>query len=231
MDHKQLATSSGRRGELLYPNWNSCSIIELPRKARFKTRLPYAPDAWQRFSQHSIQKSPSTPLFSRTGFVFAPRGTTTFAPLFLRLDLAGNFGSSSCRYGPRLTLLRPQPADNDTRPGFSEAGEPVLRNLRGADALRESVNRVKSHPKSWNKLACYSRHMRGRGADPSIWPSSKAIHDFLNPTVGIRAPDADNRCLPVFRFETGKASAISAFFRLSIRFGEFFAVFRHRAEA
>ncbi len=166
MDHKQLATSSGRRRELLYPNRNSCSVIELPRKARFKTRLPYAPDAWQRFSQHSIQKSPSTPLFSRTGFVLAPRGTTTFAPLFLRLDLARNFGSSSCRYGPRLTLLRPQPADNDTRPGFSEAGEPVLRNLRGADALRESVNRVKSHPKSLNKLACYSRHMRGQRRRP-----------------------------------------------------------------
>jgi len=53
----------------------------------------------------------------------------------------------------------------------------------------------------------------------------------LTPHVGIRAPDADNQCLPVFRFETGKPSAISAFLKLSIRFGEFFAVFRHRAEA
>ena len=175
MDHKQLATSSGRRGELLYPNRNSCSIIELPRKARFKTRFPYAPDARQRFYQHSIQKSPSTPLFSRTGFVLA------LAPLFLRLDLAGNSGPSSCRYGPRLTLLRLQPADNDTRPGFSEAGDPLLRNLRGADALRESVNRVKSHPKSLNKLACYSRHMRGQGRRPldlAVFKSNPRFFEF-----------------------------------------------------
>ena len=200
MDHKHLATSPGRRRELLYPNRNTCSIIELLRKARFKTRLPYAPDARQRFSQHSIQKSTSTPLFSRTGFVLAPRGTTTFAPLFLRLDLAGNLGSSSCRYGPSLTLLRPQPADNDTRPGFSEAGDPLLRNLRGADALRESVN-------------------------------VKSIRDFLNPTVGIRAPDADNRYLPVSRFKAGNAKAINVFLRLAIRFGKIFAVSKHRAEA
>jgi hypothetical protein len=39
----------------------------------------------------------------------------------------------------------------------------------------------------------------------------------------------DNRCLPVFG--TGNASAVSAFFKLSIRSGEIFAVFRRRAEA
>ena len=53
----------------------------------------------------------------------------------------------------------------------------------------------------------------------------------MSPHVGIRALDADNQCLPVFRFETGKAIAISAFLKLSIRFGEIFAVSTHRAEA
>jgi hypothetical protein len=53
----------------------------------------------------------------------------------------------------------------------------------------------------------------------------------LNLHVGIRAPDADNQCFPVLRFETGKASAISAFLKLSIRFGEIFAASTCRAEA
>ena len=200
MDHKQSATPFGRRTGLLYRNRNSCSLIERPQKPRFKEWLCCAPDAGAMLSQHSFQKTPYAPLFSRIAFVLAPRGTTTFAPLFLRLDLAGNFGSSSCRYGPSLTLLRPQPADNDTRPGFSEAGDPLLRNLRGADALRESVN-------------------------------VKSIRDFLNPTVGIRAPDADNRYLPVSRFKAGNAKAINVFLRLAIRFGKIFAVSKHRAEA
>ena len=45
MDHKQSATPSGRRAGAFYPNWNSCLIIERPQKARFKKRLPFAPDA------------------------------------------------------------------------------------------------------------------------------------------------------------------------------------------
>ncbi len=231
MDHKQLATPFGRRKGLLYPNQNSCSLIERPRKPRFKEWLCCAPDAGTKLSQHSFQKSPYAPLFSRIAFVLAPRGTTTFAPLFLRLDLAGNLGSSSCQYGPRLTLLRPRPADNDTRPSFSEAGGPLLRNLPGADARRESGNRVKSHPKSLNKLARYSRRMRGQGRDPSIWLFSKAIRDFLDSTVGIRAPDTDNRCLPVSRCEAGDAKAIVVFLKLTIRIGKIFAVSKHRAEA
>ena len=122
MDHKQLATPSGRRKGLLYPNRNSCSLIELPRKARFKEWLPYAPDAGAGLSQHSLQKSPSTPLLLRFGFVLA-RGTTTFARPVLRLDRAKHLRSSCCRYWPGLMLLRPQPAHNDTRQGFSEGGD------------------------------------------------------------------------------------------------------------
>jgi hypothetical protein len=52
----------------------------------------------------------------------------------------------------------------------------------------------------------------------------------LNTHVGIRAPDADNLCSPVCRCGTGKANAVSASLKLSSRFGEIFAVFRHRAE-
>jgi len=96
--------------------------------------------------------------------------------------------------------------------------------------LMDSDGRTKAHPKTPQKSDCYPRHLRFPGLRPSIWPSSNAIRDFLSPHVGIRAPDADNQCLPVFRFETGKVSAISAFLKLSIRFGEIFAVFRHRAE-
>ena len=200
MDHKQSATPFGRRTGLLYPNRNSCSLIERPQKPRFKEWLCCAPDAGAGLSQHSFQKSPYAPLFSRIAFVLAPRGTTTFAPLFLRLDLAGNLGSSSCRHGPRLTLLRPQPAVNDTRPGFSKAGDPLLRNLRGAVALRESVNRVKSHPKSLNKLACYSRHIRGQGRRPLDLAVFKSNPRFFeshrwNSRAGCRQPML--ACFPI----------------------------------
>ena len=96
--------------------------------------------------------------------------------------------------------------------------------------LIDSDGRTKAHPKTPKKAIAIRDILDVRASNPSIWPSSKANRDFLNPHVGIRAPDADNQCLPVFRFETGKASAISAFLKLSIRFGEIFAVFRHRAE-
>jgi hypothetical protein len=50
----------------------------------------------------------------------------------------------------------------------------------------------------------------------------------LTPHIGIRALGGDNQCLPVFG--TGKARAVTASLKLPIRFGEIFAVFRHRAE-
>jgi hypothetical protein len=159
MDHKQLATPFGRRTGLPYPNRKNCSLIERPRKPRFKKWMCCTPDAGTKLSQHSFQKSPYAPLFSRIAFVLAPRGTVTFAPLFLRLDLAGNLSSSSCQYGPRLTVLRPRPADNDTRPRFSEAGELLLRNLPGPDARRENGNRVpvRSNRRKKAKMVLYSR--------------------------------------------------------------------------
>ena len=97
--------------------------------------------------------------------------------------------------------------------------------------LMDSDGRTKAHPKiSKKKLAI--RDMReGRGADPSIWPSSNAIRDFLTPHIGIRALGGDNRCLPVCRCGTGEASAVSASLKLSIRSGEIFAASRRRAEA
>jgi hypothetical protein len=146
MDHKQLATPSGRRRGVFYPNRNSCSIIGRRRKARFKQRLPYASDAGEGPSQHSLQTSPSTPLFSRIGFVFAPRGTTTFARPFLRLDRAKHMRSSCSRDRPTLMLSRPQAADKDARQGFSEAGDPLWRNLRGVHVPRGRVNRVLVQP-------------------------------------------------------------------------------------
>jgi hypothetical protein len=97
--------------------------------------------------------------------------------------------------------------------------------------LMDSGVRTKAQPKTPQKSACYPRHLRCPGSDSSIWRSSNLIRDFMSPHVGIRALDADNQCLPVFRFETGKAIAISAFLKMSIRFGEIFAVSTHRAEA
>jgi hypothetical protein len=58
MDHKQLATPSGRRKGVLYPNWNSCLLIERPQKARLKKRLPLVPDSRVGLSQQCLQKSP-----------------------------------------------------------------------------------------------------------------------------------------------------------------------------
>jgi hypothetical protein len=97
--------------------------------------------------------------------------------------------------------------------------------------LLDSEGRTKAHPMISKKNACYSRHVRGQGLEHSIWPPSNAIRDFLTPHIGIRALGGDNQCLPVCRCGTGKASAVSASLKLSIRSGEIFAVFRHRAEA
>ena len=92
--------------------------------------------------------------------------------------------------------------------------------------LMDSDGRTKAHPKIPQKSACYSRHLRCQGLRPLDLAVFKCNPRFFEPHVGIRAPDADNQCLPVFRFETGKASAISAFLKLSIRFGEIFAAFK-----
>jgi len=93
------------------------------------------------------------------------------------------------------------------------------------------VGGTAAHLKILQKSACCLRLTRGQGiSGPSASPPSNAIRDSLTPHIGIRALGGDNQCLPVFRFETGKPSAISAFLKLSIRFGEIFAVFRHRAE-
>lgn len=142
MDHKQLATPSGRRKGLLYPNRNSCSLIELPRKARFKEWLPYAPDAGAGLSQHSLQKSPSTPLFLRFGFVLA-RGTTTFARPVLRLDRAKHLRSSCCRYWPGLMLLRPR---HTTIPGraFPKVAIASAKSSRRPRAARKREPRTRS---------------------------------------------------------------------------------------
>ena len=91
---------------------------------------------------------------------------------------------------------------------------------------------TKAHPKiSRKKRLLFATYERAGGADPSIWPSSKAIRDFLNPHVGVRALGGDNRCLPVFRSVRAKPVRSAASLKLSIRFGEIFAVFRRRAEA
>jgi hypothetical protein len=51
---------------------------------------------------------------------------------------------------------------------------------------------------------------------------------LLIPHAGIRALGSDNQCLP--GFGTGNASAVSTSLKLSIRFGEIFAVHTRRAE-
>ena len=95
----------------------------------------------------------------------------------------------------------------------------------------DSGVRTKAQPKSSKKNACYSRHMRGQGLRPLHPATFKSNPRLLAPCFGIRAPGGDNQCLPVCRCGKGKASAVSASLKLSIRSGEIFAVFRHRAEA
>ncbi len=97
--------------------------------------------------------------------------------------------------------------------------------------LMDRDGQTKAHPKISKKTLAIRDMREGRGADPSIWPSSKAIRDFLPPYIGIRALGGDNRCLPVCRCGTGEASAVSASLKLSIGSGEIFAASRRRAEA
>ena len=176
MDHKQLATPFWRRRGLLCPNRNSCSLIERPPKPRFKEWLSCAPDAGAGLSQHSFQKSPYAPLFSRIAFVLAPRGMTTFVLPFLR-------------------------SDNDTRQGFSEAGDPLLRNLRGADASRESLN----------QLACYSRHMRGQGLRPLHLAAFKSNPRFFEPPRWYSRAGCRQSMLACFPIRSGQRQSDRCF--------------------
>jgi hypothetical protein len=89
---------------------------------------------------------------------------------------------------------------------------------------------TKVRPKISKKTPSIRCKLEGRGSAPYIRQPSNPIRDFLTPHIGIRALGGDNQCLPVCRCGTGKASAVSASLKLSIRSGEIFAVFRRRAE-
>jgi hypothetical protein len=81
MDHKQLATPSGRRKGVFYPNWNSCLLIERP------------------------QKAPQKAAASRSGFecrTFPAKLTEITRPRICFRELA----SCSRRSGQRLSLAR-----------------------------------------------------------------------------------------------------------------------------
>ena len=90
---------------------------------------------------------------------------------------------------------------------------------------------TKARPKISKKTPSIRCKLEGRGSAPYIRQPSNPIRDFLTPHIGIRALGGDNQCLPVCRCGTGKASAVRASLKLSIRSGEIFAASRRRAEA
>ncbi len=145
MDHKQSATPFGRRAGLFYPNWSNCSTIERSQKALFKKRLPFALDARAGVLPPQLTEITHLQNFENRVRVRAVRGDNSRSLVPVRIWLS-KFVSSCCRYRPGLMLLRPQPADTDIWQGFSEAGEPFWRNLRGVQAPRGGVNRVPVPP-------------------------------------------------------------------------------------
>ncbi len=141
MDHKQSATPIGRRAGPLCPNWNTCETVKPSQNALFKKRLPFALDARAGAFPGQLKQITRPQNFANGVRVRAVRGENSRSFVPVRIGLS-KFVSSCCRYRPGLMLLRPQQADKDTRHVFSEAVDPLGRNLRGANALRGSVNRV-----------------------------------------------------------------------------------------
>ena len=141
MHHKQSATPLGRRVGLLYPNWNNWSTIERSQKAFFKKRLPFALDTRAGAFPAQLTQIAHPQNFAYRVRVRAVRGDDSRSLVPVRMGLS-KFVSSCCRYRPGLMLLPPQPADNDTRRGFSEAVDPLRRNPRGVHAPHGRVNRV-----------------------------------------------------------------------------------------
>jgi len=173
MDHKQAATPFGRRARLLYPDWNNCSTREPPQKALVQKRLPFALGARAGAFPAQLTEITHPQNFARQDPVRPVRGQNSRLIVPARIG-RNNFVSLCCRYRPGLMLLRLQPVENDISQGFSEAGEPHWRNLRGAARKREprtrSTNlessrqrqraRTLSVPDSSNRLARSERHFR-----------------------------------------------------------------------
>ena len=120
MDHKQLATPSGRRKGVLLPQLEQLLAHRAASEDASKSDCLSLRIRVQDFPSEAYRNNPSAHLFSRIGFVFASFGTTTFARPFLWLDRAKHIHSSCSRDRPTLMLSRPQAAENDTRQGFSE---------------------------------------------------------------------------------------------------------------
>ena len=145
MHHKQSATSFGRRAGLLYPNWNNCSTIERSQKALFKKRLPFALDARAGAfpAQFTQIAHPQNLAYRVRVRAVCGDNSRSLVPVLMGLS---KFVSSRCRYRSSLMLSQPQPADNNTRQGVSEAVDLLRRNHRGVQAPRGCVNRVPVPP-------------------------------------------------------------------------------------
>jgi hypothetical protein len=106
-------------------------------------------------------------------------------------------------------------------PSRSRATTALCVELDGHTKVRPKIS------KSTPSIRC---KIEGGASALYIRQPSNPIREFLPPHIGIRALGGDNQCLPVCRCGRGKASAVSASLKLSIRSGEFFAVSKHRAE-
>jgi len=145
MDHKQSATPIGRRARLFCPDWSNCSTVEPAQKALFKKTLAFR--ARREAGAFPAQLTQITyPQNIANGVrVRAERCDNSRSLVLVRIGL-NKFVSSCCRYRPGVMLLRPQPADNNTRQGVSEAVDPLRRNHRGVQVPRGCVNRVPVPP-------------------------------------------------------------------------------------
>jgi hypothetical protein len=145
MDHKQSATPVGRRTRPFCPDWNNCSTVEPSQKALFKKRLLFALDARAGAFPAQLTQITHPQNFANGVRVRVVSCDNSRSLVPVRIGLS-KFVSSCCRYRPGVMLLRPRPADNNTRQGFSEAFDPLRRNLRGVQAPRGCVNRVPVPP-------------------------------------------------------------------------------------
>jgi hypothetical protein len=94
--------------------------------------------------------------------------------------------------------------------------------------LMDRDGRIKAHPKISKKTLAIRDMGEGRGADPSIWPSSKSIRHFLPLTLAFaRRAATTGACLFA---DAARARPVQSVLLWSNPFGAIFAASRRRAE-
>jgi hypothetical protein len=142
MDHRLSTTLHERRSRPFSLQGNLGSTRARPQRSISRKALLFAREARAgEGSPPSLPLDANSPQLSRHPYTCARRSRRQGSLAAFSVQISKRILSRS-RDRPAFILLRPPPADNHTRRGFSETVEPLWRNLRGVHAPRGRVNRV-----------------------------------------------------------------------------------------